>query len=291
VRAPAAELTTLLQADPVDLARAALVVATIECSDLDPRPSLARIEDLGVRAHAQMAPLASRPARERVAVLNRLVYEAEGYRGNHRHYDDFRNGLLHLVLERRLGLPITLAVLYMTVARRAGVDVAGVCFPGHFLMRVPLDERDLAERPGAAPDALILDPFDGGRELDEAACRALLARQTDRAGTFGPELLRACPPRQIVQRLLANLKRTYISMRSFPQAWLAAELLLVLDPTLDADLRDRGLLAYHLESYPQALRDLEDYLRRSDTAHEDVEERERIWDHVTGLRRRLAGRN
>ena len=288
---PATELTALLRADRVDLARAALLVATVESPDLDARPARARLHELCAQGNARLAGIPQDSVRRRVAVLNRFLYEEEGFAGNRQHYDDFRNSLLHLVLERRLGIPISLAVVYMTVAGHVGLPVAGISFPGHFLMRVPLGASEAAAPAGAAPGALILDPFHGGRELDEGACRSLLARQTGDPDMFRPDLLRACAPRQIVERMLANLKRTYIGMRSFPQAFRATELLLAVNPTLDVDLRDRGLLAFHLQAYPQALRDLEAYLRRSDTAHEDADERERIWEHVTGLRRRLAGRN
>jgi regulator of sirC expression with transglutaminase-like and TPR domain len=279
----AAALTTLLQTAPDDLAGAALLVATVEFPDLDPAASVAEIAALSARAAARLAPFSDRPVRDRLAILNRFVYEEEGFRANRRQYDDFRNSLLNVVIERRLGIPLSLAVVYMTVARQAGIEVNGVCFPGHFLMRA---ERASAAGPG---QALILDPFENGRELNEADCRALLARHADDAA-FSPALLRPCSPRRMVVRMLTNLKRTYITLRSFPQAWRATELLLALEPTLDADLRDRGLLAYHLQDYPRALRDLELYLRRSD-AHEDTEERTRIWDHVTGLRRKVAGRN
>jgi regulator of sirC expression with transglutaminase-like and TPR domain len=231
--------------------------------------------------------------RERLAALNCLLYQDEGFRGNREHYDDFRNSLLHLVLERRLGIPISLAVIYITLARHAGLDVSGICFPGHFLLRASLDGEPIDPRDGVRSGRFaVLDPFDAGRELDEAACRALLARQAGEEVPYQSGLLAACPPRQIVMRMLNNLKRTYINMRSFPQAWRATELLLALDPRADADLRDRGLLSFHLQAWPDALRDLEDYLRRSKPApDEDSQERERIWDHVTGLRRKIATMN
>jgi hypothetical protein len=162
------ELASVLADDPVDLARAALVIARLEYPSLDPVPTLATLSALGDRAAERLHQLDAAPVRTRIAALNRLIYREEHFAGNRAHYDDFRNSLLNVVLERRLGIPISLAVVYMEVARRAGLDVRGVAFPGHFLMRV-------ANPAGEA--GVILDPFDGGDEVDEQGCRQLLARR------------------------------------------------------------------------------------------------------------------
>jgi regulator of sirC expression with transglutaminase-like and TPR domain len=278
------ELADLLRRDPEDLAHAAMLVARIEFPDLDIAPPLAELDAIGARARQRVRPLDKAPVRDRIEEVRRLVYVDEGFAPNVHHYDDFRNNLLNVVIERRLGVPISLAIVFLTTARRAGLDARGISFPGHFLMRIPAD----ADLDGV--EAIVLDPFDGGRELAEHDCRALLARQLGE-DAFRPDMLQPCTTRQIVSRLLNNLKRTYVNLRSFPHAMTATRVLLALDPTLDADLRDRGLLAYHLREFPQALRDLEEYLRRSDTAHEDTDERDQIWEHVAGLRRRLASMN
>ena len=103
--------------------------------------------------------------------MNAFLFDEERFAGNRAHYSDFRNSLLNVVLGRRLGIPITLAVVYIEVARRAGLEVQGIAFPGHFLMRVPLGARD-SDLP-----ALVLDPFAGGAEMDEAACQRRLGTQ------------------------------------------------------------------------------------------------------------------
>jgi regulator of sirC expression with transglutaminase-like and TPR domain len=278
------ELLDLLRTHPDDLARAALLVARVEFPGLDPAPALRALDELGARAEVRLHALRQAPIRERIRAVNQLVFTDEGFAPNTRHYEDFRNSLLNVVIVRRLGIPISLAIVYMTAARRAGLDVRGIAFPGHFLMSVSDGTDDAHER-------IVLDPFAGGRELSDADCRELLARQDGFEEAYDPALLRPCSTEQIVTRLLNNLKRTYVTLRSFPQAWMATALILALDPTLDADLRDRGLLAYHLREFPQALRDLEAYLKRSDTAHEDTGERDQIWEHVEGLRRRLASMN
>jgi regulator of sirC expression with transglutaminase-like and TPR domain len=279
----AEELQAVLAKEPIDLARAALVIAKLEYPSLDPEPSLDHLDRLGTLARERVERGQVRSARACLDVVNRLLFEDEGFAGNRAHYDDFRNSLLNVVLERRLGIPITLGLVYMDVARRAGLDVAGVAFPGHFLLR--------AQSPGTG-DALILDPFSGGVELDDQACRALLASRMGDDAQYDASLLRACTPRQFVARMLNNLKRTYVELRSFPQARRVTDLLLSADPMLLPELRDRGLLAYHLDDYPAALRDLEDYLRlQAWTTDGNHDERQQIWEHVKALRRRVASLN
>lgn len=290
------ELQRVLADEPVDLARAALVMAKLEYPRLDPGPHLAALEALGERAATRLARVRGTSMRPRIAALNMLLFEEERFSGNHAHYDDFRNSLLNVVLDRRLGIPITLALVYIDVARRAGIVVQGISFPGHFLMRVPGHEPGGRGRAAARDDDdVILDPFDAGAELNESDCRRLLARHlggaAEEAG-FDPALLRPCTPRHMLARILNNLKRTYVEMRSFPQARQVTHLLLAVEPMLLSELRDRGLLSYHLDDYPAALRDLEDYLRLCHWKEgDDTQEREQILEHVKTLRRRVAGLN
>ena len=279
----AAEFQGVAAADPVDLARAALVIARLEYPDLDPEPSLQRLRELGDRASEAVTPLGAAPLSVRLAAVAEQLFQRDGFAGNRAHYDDFRNSLLNVVLERRLGIPITLALVFIEVARRAGVDVHGVSFPGHFLLRGSDD--------GGGPP-LILDPFDGGRPLTEPDLRGLLARTSGDDTAYSPDLLRPCTPRQMLARILNNLKRTYVELRSFPQAYAATDLILAVDPTLLSELRDRGLLAYHLDDYQAALRDLEDFVKlHAWTDEANKEEREEIWNHIKNLRRRVAGFN
>lgn len=278
------ELQAVLAEDPIDVAQAALVIAKLEYPNLDPRPSLDLLDRLGERAARALRPVSAAPVRQRIAALNDLLYERERFAGNRGHYDDFRNSLLNVVLTRRLGIPISLAVVYMEVARRAGLEVGGVAFPGHFLLQVPSGDP--------TEPAVILDPFDGGAELDEAECRALLARSLGEDVPYETELLRPCTTRHLVARMLNNLKRTYVELRSFHQARRVTDLLLAADPTLVSERRDRGLLSYHLDDFPAALRDLEDYVQLNVWPDgSDHEERDQIWDHIKTLRRRVASMN
>ena len=148
------------------------------------------------------------------------------------------------MLDRRTGIPITLALVYMEVARRAGVAVEGINFPGHFLLRC----RAPPETPYSRD--LIIDAHHGGALLTDAMCRELLHKHADTP--LWDELLMAhATKRQILVRMLLNLKRVYLGMYSFPQARDITELLLAVDPSALDELRDRGLLAYHLTTSPR----------------------------------------
>ena len=278
------ELRRIVSVEPIDMARAALVIAKLEYPRLDPRPSLARLRELGDQAAHATKPLAGAPPRDVLATISHELYDKAGFAGNNAHYDDFRNSLLNVVLERRLGIPISLALVFMEVARQANMDLQGVGFPGRFLLRATASDRET--------QPLILDPFDRGRELGELDCRALLSQMMGDESEYSSELLRPCSPKQMLARMLNNLKRTYVEMRSFPQAYAATDMILAVDPTLLPELRDRGLLAYHLDDFPSALRDLEDYLRLKTWSDDsDRKERDEIWNHVKQLRRRVAGLN
>ena len=274
-----------METEPFDLAAAALVIAKIEYPRLDPSSTVSRLNALGDRGAERLRAVSDSPVRTRVAELNRLLYDDERFTGNRTHYGDFRNSLLNIVVERRVGIPISLALVYIEVARRSGLEVFGVSFPGHFLLRLPADAgRD-------TDAAIILDPFDRGRELNRHECHALLRNHLGDDAGFDPTLLEPCTGRQFLARILNNLKRTYVEQRCFPQALMATDLLMTVDPTFDVELRDRGLLAYRLDDFSSALRDLEHYLRLHDWTNAERDERDRLWEHVKTLRQRTAGLN
>jgi regulator of sirC expression with transglutaminase-like and TPR domain len=162
-----------------------------------------------------------------------------------------------------------------------------VNFPGHFLVRCP-------EVSGRANSGLIIDPFHGGALLSEHDCRRLLQRHVGTEVAFNKSLLAPTTRPQIMVRMLLNLKNVYVKMRSFPQARDVTELLLAVTPSALNELRDRGLLAYHLNDVTGALRDLQTYLKLSSVGDMDKEarqEHEQIWEHVKTLRRRVAALN
>jgi regulator of sirC expression with transglutaminase-like and TPR domain len=274
-----------------DLAEAALLVARIEYPDLDPGPYLERLDAMGdaarqaIEKHAEGS--ADKSPASCVRALNQYLFDELGFEGNRRRYEDPRNSCLNEVLERRTGIPITLSVVYMEVARRAGLRVDGVNFPGHFLVRCKALER----RPATG---LIIDPFHRGALLSEHDCRMLLQRHVGPEVAFSRSLLSSATRSQVITRMLLNLKRLYVHMRSFPQARDVTDLLLAITPSALSELRDRGLLAYHLNDVTSALRDLQTYLklaRMSQIDDDAREEHEQIWEHVKTLRRRVASLN
>ena len=291
-----------LSPDP-DLANAALMIARLEYPGLDPRPYLEQLDALGREARMRLAeastlgcdaPPGVDPERyARVMALNEYLFNDLRFRGNKTQYEDPRNSCLNEVLDRRTGIPITLALLYIEVARRAGLDVQGINFPGHFLLRCPAGR----ERPYSKD--LIIDAFHGGALLSADACHELIKRHQDPDDAEDDDALdsrafsRATKP-QILSRMLLNLKRIYERMHSFPQARDVTELLLATTPSALSELRDRGLLAYHLNDVTGALRDLQTYLKLSSLGELDKdarEEHQQIWEHVKTLRRRVAALN
>jgi regulator of sirC expression with transglutaminase-like and TPR domain len=299
----AANLEQAMNAPGEDLAPAALAIARVEYPSLDAEGYLRAIERLGEEAARRVAQQGAR-GQDAITVLNEYLYDEQGFSGNRRSYDDPRNSFLNEVLDRRVGIPISLAVVYLEIARRAGVHVAGVNFPGHFLLRAADDQARL--RFGG--DFLIVDPFHGGALLSEVDCREMLRQHVGAEAAFDRDLLAPATRRQIVVRMLVNLKRLYVRMGSFPQARFVADLLLTVDPSALSELRDRGLLAYHLEDFGAALRDLECYLRmlprqadetssralrsrEDDEPAEEDDESTQVWEHVKNLRKRVAGFN
>ena len=297
IEARARRLAALARDPAADaLARGALVVASVEHGDLDPEPVLDTLEAMGHEAERRLARVAG--VEDRVAALSDYLFDDLGFRGNEARYDDPRNSFLNDVLQRRLGIPITLAVLYLHVGRRAGLPLEGVNFPGHFLVRA-------ASGAPHEPD-LLIDVFHRGAILREADCQRLLERHAGGEVILTAEALATADTRQTLTRMATNLKRLYVRSRSFPQALDVTHLLVALDEASTVELRDRGLLAYQLKRFPEALRDLERYLKllsppfpagptapagAGEEESEDRKEYEQIWEHVKTLRRRVSGYN
>jgi len=293
--------TEVAKAPAPDLAPAALLVARLEYPRLDASTYLTKLDRLGEAAADRIAALgAGADPMTRITELSSYLFKDQGFVGNRNDYDDPRNSFLNEVLDRRTGIPITLALVYIEVARRAEVGIDGINFPGHFLLKVPTHPSATLN----SDDQVIVDPFHGGAVLSESDCRNLLRKHTGEEAAFDRRLLTRATKQEILVRMLVNLKRIYIRMRSFPQAHTITELLLALDPSAMTELRDRGLLAYHLNNYAAALRDLETYLHFGTNAdyaettdgEEDGEsgeatEQAEIWEHVKALRRRVANLN
>ena len=290
--------TALAHSPDPDLPTAALMMARVAYPNLDAGTYLERLDALGQEARRRVAgsisstleipPHVDPAVFARIVALNEFLFGEERFTGNDAQYDDPRNSFLNEVLDRRTGIPITLALVYMEVAKRAGVEVEGVNFPGHFLVRC----RGVKGTRYSCD--LIIDAHHGGALLSDTMCRELLTRHAGDEAVWDAHMLSHATKLQILTRMLLNLKRAYVRLYSFQQARDVTELLLSVDPAAVTELRDRGLLAYHLNDLPAALRDLQTYLQLSNKTPLDEDERDeqaRIWEHVKTLRRRVASFN
>jgi regulator of sirC expression with transglutaminase-like and TPR domain len=250
-RPPAARPTTfeqlaLLPDERIDVATGAALIARDAYARLD-------LDRLSARFDEMAAPLvacgaSSRPVEEQVQLVSNHLYEELGFRGNEQDYYDPKNSLLPDVLDRRLGIPITLALVYCEVARRAGVRARGVSFPGHFLVRVDEIGHDRAP--------VAVDPFFGGRKLDEPGLQKLLERASPAQKLDLTEHLAPATARTMLVRMLINLKWIYATRGDFARALLALDRIICLTPDSVPALRERGLLAARLGAVEAARADL-----------------------------------
>ena len=234
--------------DRLDAARGAALIARDAYASLDVEGLLGRLDDLAAPLVAR--ELSALPLDAQAIEIGRHLYEVVGFRGNEADYYDPKNSLLVDVLDRKLGIPITLALVYVEVARRAGVVAHGVGFPGHFLVRI--DAADPAAN--AAP--VFVDPFFGGRILDRPALERLLRRAAGAAQTLADEHLAPASARAILVRMLVNLKWIYTTRGDLARAHLALDRMVTLTPESVAAVRERGMLAAKLGAVEAARADL-----------------------------------
>ncbi len=248
-----ARFAALIARDPVPLDEAALAIAEEEYPRLDTEEVLLRLDVLAERVRRR-APAPGRSATT-LHALRKVLFEEDGMTGNETDYGDPRNSFLNEVLERRRGIPISLCVVYMEVARRVGLPLQGVGFPGHFL----------AKYTSPSGTEIFVDAFNGGEMLSADEC---VARY--RARTGGRDLdrrhLAAVAPRQILARMLQNLKRTYLERKDDVRSYWVLDRILLLAPGQLEALRDRGVISARLGVAAAAERDLEGYLARAPAA-------------------------
>jgi regulator of sirC expression with transglutaminase-like and TPR domain len=259
--------------DRIELGRACLQIAEDAYPGLDVDGYVGEIDRYAKRLRARLALDA--PAEDRVIALNEFLFDDLGFGGNVDDYYDPRNSYLNEVIDRRTGIPITLSVLYMEIGRRIGLPFAGVSFPGHFLVRLPL-------RGGT----LVLDPFSGGAPQPETELRERLKRVIPREALGGTpvaelpleQFLEPASNRQILARLLRNLKGVYRE-KDQPERLLAVlNRMIVVAPEAPAELRDRGFVYQRLECWRPALKDFADYLEREPDAADQDEVRAKMVD-------------
>jgi regulator of sirC expression with transglutaminase-like and TPR domain len=242
----------------VNLAEGALLIAADEYENLDVDGYLMRIEDMAAtlrrRLRGDIGPT------ESLLALNRYVFDELGFAGNTDDYYDPRNSFLNDVIERRLGIPITLAVVYIEIGRRIGLPLAGVSFPAHFLVKCTLREGTIVIDPYARGASLAigdlqerLKSFSREIELDPAVLTAVLA---------------AAGPKEILARMLRNLRGIYKNRGERLKALAATNRIVALLPESADDYRERGDLHAELECFRAGVADFRQYLKLRPDAHD-----------------------
>lgn len=217
----------------LDLGQAALLIAEPEYPGLDVAYYVGVLDKIGDEARRRVAGSEQSPARR----LGRLLYDEVGFEGNERDYYDPRNSFLNQVIERRKGIPVTLAVVYMEIARRAGIEARGIGFPGHFLVQIPDGQK--------GEDKAVVDPFTG-KVLEHGDLRSLLQRATGEQKEPTASLLEPIAKRQILIRMLNNLRAIYTQRKDGERLRRTVEQLAVLAPDDDGLRRDLAALGGRL---------------------------------------------
>jgi len=237
--------------EELDLAEAALLIAQEEHPDLDVIAYLRRLDELAASVRARL-PQAPEPA-DIIHNLNARLFREEGLAGNESEYYDPRNSFLNEVLDRKQGIPITLSVIYLEVGRRLGLPLVGVGFPGHFLVKYRGADGDV-----------VLDPFAGGATLTREELEQRLRRMYGEANPFLaqiPQLLAPASKKEILVRMLGNLKGVYLQQNDFTRALAAIDRILLVAPDLALEVRDRGAVHQRLGHLQAALQDFRRYLQ------------------------------
>ena len=252
------------------LAEGALLIAQEEYPTLDVEAYLQRLDAMAEAVSSHVG-LELDPLRI-VAQLNAYLFDEQGFRGNLQDYYDVRNSFLNDVLERKTGIPITLSVVYIELARQVGLPIVGVGMPGHFLVRY-----------SAQPTVFWIDPFHRGQLLTQEDCQQLLERMYGQALAWSDAYIEPVSDHAILQRMLYNLKAIYVHQGDHRRALSVVERLLLLRPDVLTEVRDRGLLQAQLGLLEAALDDLQHYLQLSPEAPDAS----LITQHIATLRQHL----
>jgi len=236
--------------EEVDLMHAALLIAADEYPDLDISHYLARLDAWAQEIRGRITP--DMDVQLRIRQLNNFLFMELGFSGNANDYYDPRNSYMNEVLERRRGIPITLSVLYMELGRRLGLDLMGVSFPGHFLVKLPYGGGEV-----------VIDPYNRGISLSAEDLTHRLQGVFDVDIESPAPFLAAASNKHILVRMLSNLKGIYQQQGKVDKTIAIITKILLVDPEKVNEYRDRGLMFNALECYNTALKDLRHYLNHA----------------------------
>ena len=267
------ELVTLPDG-AVPLAEAALLMACEEYPQLEISPYLDRLDEIAdfvrPKLYTGMSPL------DTIEALNEVLFGVVGFRGNKENYNDPRNSFFNEVLERRVGIPITLSAIYLEVARRISFPIFGVGMPGHFLVKY-----------GDRTQEFFLDPFNSGQVLTREDCARRFTEMFGNEQEFSDRMLDVVSPRQMLFRMLNNLKTIYLKSHTYEKSLAMVDMMLLADPDAVEQYRDRGILKVQLRRFDAAVRDFEQYVKGAPNS----KDRPQVEEHLKELRRIQAMMN
>ncbi len=241
--------------EEIDLARAALLIAATEYPGLSIERELFRIDEIAEGIAPRMdddTPL------YQLNALSEYLFDELKFAGNHTNYHDPRNSFLNDVIERRVGIPITLSLLYIEVGKRLGVPLLGIGMPGHFIVR-HRDESDV-----------FVDPFHGGILLSEDECAERVKQVTQGSLTWDRSYLQPVRSREFIARMLRNLKVVYLQRRNYERVLATIDRVIALLPQDAVEFRDRGVVNYRLGNYTDALEDLHVYVTSGEAVSDEI---------------------
>jgi regulator of sirC expression with transglutaminase-like and TPR domain len=259
-RIPDSDLTT------AQLVEAALAISWEEYPHIDLSSYREALDDMATDLQPRVQGV-NYPLKV-ISEINRYLFEEQNFCGNENNYYDPRNSFLTDVITRRLGIPLTLSIVYMAIGDRIGFPLEGVSLPGHFIVR-----------PQRSDIEVFIDPFANGEILFKQDCAAKLAHIYGAEAELKPEYLETVGVRRILERMLMNLKLIYLNQKKFHKALSTVEKILMLWPNVSTQVRDHGLLCFQLERYVEARSDLEAYLELSPYA-DDAELIQKLIDEM-----------
>ncbi len=236
--------------EKIDLVDAALLIAGISYPRLNETVYRRYLSELAGRLRNRLNK-ADGPV-VMIEKLNRILFEEEGFRGNRHNYFDPDNSYINRVVDRKLGIPITLSLIYTEVGKRAGMNLSGISLPVHFIVA-------LSHESGR----ILIDPFNQGEIRSEEECRTMVRRRMGETNDFDTRQLNPAGPKEILIRMLRNLKAIYLENHNDMKAFQMLHWILTLDPGSGAELRERGLLYEALGNTDRAAKDLERYIALS----------------------------
>ena len=268
------EQLVTLPDNAIPLAEAALLMACEEYPQLEISPYLDKLDNIATVVQEKLQRT-GKPI-DVIEKINTVLFETFGFRGNTENYYDPRNSFFNDVLDRHVGIPITLSVVYLEVSRRLNFPIFGVGMPGHFVVKY-------ADR----TEEFFLDPFNRGELLTRDDCWNRIQSMYGNSIALDERFLEPVTNRQILSRMLNNLKVIYLKAQAFDKGLAVIDMMLVTDPYDVEQLRDRGLLRLQLRQFDGAARDLENYLRQC----RNSPDREEVENHLKEIRRIRAMMN